>query len=119
MVPRYIAPALGLHRAEARALSNDRSGHTRASKAKGLVNVPLLDLVAQYRTIKDDVLAAMMAVIERQAFIMGPEVAQLGGNARAIDAIASLVKDASVIPVSDADVLGSETLLSRTAVAAA
>jgi dTDP-4-amino-4,6-dideoxygalactose transaminase len=41
------------------------------------VNVPLLDLVAQYRTIKDDVLRAMMAVIERQGFIMGPEVAQL------------------------------------------
>jgi dTDP-4-amino-4,6-dideoxygalactose transaminase len=41
------------------------------------VNVPLLDLVAQYRSIKDDVLAAMMSVIERQAFIMGPEVGQL------------------------------------------
>jgi dTDP-4-amino-4,6-dideoxygalactose transaminase len=41
------------------------------------VNVPLLDLVAQYRTIKDDVLTAMMAVIERQSFVMGPEVAQL------------------------------------------
>jgi len=41
------------------------------------VTVPLLDLVAQYQTIKDDVLAAMMAVIERQAFIMGPEVARL------------------------------------------
>jgi dTDP-4-amino-4,6-dideoxygalactose transaminase len=41
------------------------------------VNVPLLDLVAQYRSIKDDVLPAMMAVIERQAFIMGAEVGQL------------------------------------------
>jgi dTDP-4-amino-4,6-dideoxygalactose transaminase len=41
------------------------------------VNVPLLDLVAQYRTIKDDVLRAVMAVVERQGFIMGPEVAQL------------------------------------------
>jgi dTDP-4-amino-4,6-dideoxygalactose transaminase len=41
------------------------------------VNVPLLDLVAQYQTIKDDVLAAMMSVIERQGFIMGPEVARL------------------------------------------
>jgi dTDP-4-amino-4,6-dideoxygalactose transaminase len=41
------------------------------------VSVPLLDLVAQYQTIKDDVLAAMMAVIERQGFIMGPEVGQL------------------------------------------
>jgi dTDP-4-amino-4,6-dideoxygalactose transaminase len=41
------------------------------------VNVPLLDLVAQYQTIKDEVLAAMMGVIERQGFIMGPEVVQL------------------------------------------
>ena len=41
------------------------------------MNVPLLDLVAQYQTIKDDVVAAMMSVIERQSFIMGPEVGQL------------------------------------------
>ncbi len=41
------------------------------------MNVPLLDLVAQYHEIKDDVLAAMMRVIERQSFIMGPEVGQL------------------------------------------
>lgn len=41
------------------------------------MSVPLLDLVAQYRTIKDDVLAAMMRVIERQAFIMGAEVGEL------------------------------------------
>jgi dTDP-4-amino-4,6-dideoxygalactose transaminase len=41
------------------------------------VSVPLLDLVAQYREIKDDVLAAMMDVIERQAFIMGSEVGRL------------------------------------------
>lgn len=41
------------------------------------MNVPLLDLVAQYQGIKDDVLRAMMAVIERQGFIMGPEVARL------------------------------------------
>jgi dTDP-4-amino-4,6-dideoxygalactose transaminase len=41
------------------------------------VSVPLLDLVAQYRGIKDDVLRAVMTVIERQGFIMGPEVAQL------------------------------------------
>ena len=41
------------------------------------MTVPLLDLVAQYQTIKDDVLAALMAVIERQGFIMGPEVGRL------------------------------------------
>jgi dTDP-4-amino-4,6-dideoxygalactose transaminase len=44
------------------------------------VTVPLLDLVAQYQTIKDDVLAALMAVVERQGFIMGPEVARLEGE---------------------------------------
>ena len=41
------------------------------------MNVPLLDLVAQYHTIKEDVLRAMNAVVDRQGFIMGPEVAQL------------------------------------------
>ena len=41
------------------------------------MNVPLLDLVAQYRTIKNDVLPAMQRVIEAQQFIMGPEIAQL------------------------------------------
>src|SRR5947207_3490625 len=39
--------------------------------------VPLLDLRAQYATIKDDVVAAMMRVVEDQAFILGPPVAQL------------------------------------------
>jgi dTDP-4-amino-4,6-dideoxygalactose transaminase len=42
-----------------------------------MVNVPLLDLVAQHRGIKDDVMRAVTAVIERQGFIMGPEVGQL------------------------------------------
>lgn len=41
------------------------------------MSVPLLDLVAQYRGIQDEVLPAVMAVIERQGFIMGPEVARL------------------------------------------
>jgi dTDP-4-amino-4,6-dideoxygalactose transaminase len=37
----------------------------------------MLDLKAQYQTVKDDVLARMMGVIERQQFIMGPEIAEL------------------------------------------
>jgi dTDP-4-amino-4,6-dideoxygalactose transaminase len=41
------------------------------------VNVPLLDLVAQYRAIKDDVLPAVQAVIESQQFVMGPAVPRL------------------------------------------
>jgi dTDP-4-amino-4,6-dideoxygalactose transaminase len=41
------------------------------------LSVPLLDLVAQYQTIKDAVLPALHAVVERQQFIMGPEVGEL------------------------------------------
>ena len=41
------------------------------------MNVPLLDLVTQYQTIKDAVMPAVQAVIERQQFIMGAEVAEL------------------------------------------
>jgi len=41
------------------------------------MNVPMLDLVAQYATIKDEVLPAMMGVVETQQFIMGPAIAQL------------------------------------------
>lgn len=41
------------------------------------MTVPLLDLVAQYQTIKDDVLPALLRVVERQAFILGEEVGQL------------------------------------------
>lgn len=44
------------------------------------MSVPMLDLKAQYRTVKDDVLARMMDVIERQQFIMGPEIAELEGK---------------------------------------
>ena len=42
-----------------------------------IVNVPLLDLVAQYRAIKDDVLPAVQAVIESQQFVMGPSIPRL------------------------------------------
>jgi dTDP-4-amino-4,6-dideoxygalactose transaminase len=37
----------------------------------------MLDLVGQYRTIKDEVLPALQAVIESQQFVMGPAVAEL------------------------------------------
>lgn len=41
------------------------------------LKVPLLDLTAQHRAIREQVLPAVMSVIERQQFIMGPEVGQL------------------------------------------
>jgi dTDP-4-amino-4,6-dideoxygalactose transaminase len=41
------------------------------------MSVPLLDLQAQFATIKDETMAAVLAVIESQRFIMGEQVAQL------------------------------------------
>ncbi len=41
------------------------------------MNVPMLDLKAQHETIKDAVLARVGSVIERQQFIMGPEIGEL------------------------------------------
>ena len=41
------------------------------------MNVPLLDLKAQYATIKDEIDPAMQAVMDSQYFINGPEVKEL------------------------------------------
>lgn len=41
------------------------------------MSVPLLDLKAQFHAIRDAVLPAVLEVVERQQFIMGPEVAAL------------------------------------------
>ena len=40
------------------------------------MNVPLLDLKAQYKTIKSEVMAAVEAVCDEQGFILGPRVAE-------------------------------------------
>src|SRR5919197_722910 len=40
----------------------------------GQMRVPLLDLQAQYRPLRDEILAAMARVADSQRFIMGPEV---------------------------------------------
>ena len=49
------------------------------SKLKGeyAVQVPLLDLRAQYSTIKDEILASVHEVFESQRYIGGPKVAAL------------------------------------------
>ena len=41
------------------------------------MNVPLLDLQAQYRPLRDELIAAMTRVADSQRFIMGPEIDQL------------------------------------------
>jgi dTDP-4-amino-4,6-dideoxygalactose transaminase len=60
-------------------LPNPASPDNRAARLgiTDTVNVPLLDLVAQYRAIKDEVLPAIQAVIESQQFVMGPVVPEL------------------------------------------
>ena len=41
------------------------------------MKVPLLDLQAQYRPLRDELIAAMTRVADSQRFIMGPEIDQL------------------------------------------
>lgn len=41
------------------------------------MHVPLLDLTLQHQTIREAVMAAVTSVIERQQFIMGPEIGAL------------------------------------------
>lgn len=40
------------------------------------MNIPLLDLKAQYRSIRSEILAAVEAVCDEQGFILGPRVAE-------------------------------------------
>ena len=41
------------------------------------MNVPLLDLKAQLQSIRDEVLPALLSVVESQQFIMGDAVRKL------------------------------------------
>ena len=53
--------------------------------------VPLLDLRAQHATIRDTVVAAMMEVVDAQAFILGPVVEQLEKEVAALSHTAHAV----------------------------
>jgi dTDP-4-amino-4,6-dideoxygalactose transaminase len=59
------------------------------------VNVPLLDLKAQHAAIRDAVLPAVLSVIERQQFIMGPEVEQLEAAVAALSGVRHAIGCAS------------------------
>lgn len=80
------------------------------------MNVPLLDLVAQYRNIKDEVLPAVMAVIERQAFIMGAEVQQLEAAVAALSETKHAIgcasgTDALLLPLRAFDLAPGEEVI--------
>ncbi|MGI9628317.1 MAG: DegT/DnrJ/EryC1/StrS family aminotransferase, partial [Longimicrobiales bacterium] len=49
-----------------------------------MTRVPLLDLTAQYASIKSEILAAIEPVLDSQAFILGPEVAALESEIAAL-----------------------------------
>jgi dTDP-4-amino-4,6-dideoxygalactose transaminase len=53
------------------------SSFQRLLEQEPRVNIPLLDLKAQYQTIRKDVLAAIETVCDEQGFILGPRVTEL------------------------------------------
>jgi dTDP-4-amino-4,6-dideoxygalactose transaminase len=71
------------------------------------MKVPLLDLQAQYRPLRDDILAAMTRVADSQRFIMGPEIDALEGELAALLGIEHAV---SVSSGTDAILLALMTL---------
>src|SRR5262252_7054091 len=71
------------------------------------MKVPLLDLQAQYRPLRDDILAAMTRVADSQRFIMGPEIDALEGELAAMLGIEHAV---SVSSGTDALLLALMTL---------
>jgi dTDP-4-amino-4,6-dideoxygalactose transaminase len=62
---------------EARRPATPETPTARRHQEVHHVKVPLLDLKAQYRTIRDEVLAAIGEVCEAQQFILGPRVEAL------------------------------------------
>src|SRR5688500_11421666 len=68
---------LGRERATAERRTFRGEERTLTSSIAEQVRVPLLDLKAQYATIRDEVQAALNRVIESQHFILGPEVQAL------------------------------------------
>ena len=80
------------------------------------MKVPLLDLTAQYASTRDAVLPALMSVIERQQFIMGPEVgrleaalAELCGTRHAIGCASGT--DALLLPLMALDLKPSDEVI--------
>ena len=71
------------------------------------MKVPLLDLQAQYRPLRDDILEAMTRVADSQRFIMGPEIDALEGELAALLGIEHAV---SVSSGTDALLLALMTL---------
>jgi dTDP-4-amino-4,6-dideoxygalactose transaminase len=71
------------------------------------MNVPLLDLQAQYRPLRDEILAAITRVCDSQRFIMGPEI---DGLERELSALLGVKHAIAVSSGTDALLLALMTL---------
>src|SRR5207247_9619963 len=71
------------------------------------MNVPLLDLQAQYRPLRDEILAAVTRVCDSQRFIMGPEI---DGLEREMSALLGVKHAITVSSGTDALLLALMTL---------
>jgi hypothetical protein len=56
-----------------------RGRHPNPTQEETIVNVPLLDLKAQYRAIRAEVLEAIAMVCDEQGFVLGPRVSAFEG----------------------------------------
>src|SRR5438034_2882670 len=52
----------------------DQTGNANTKEAETIVNVPFVDLHAQYQSIRDDIDSAIRSVIAESAYIRGPHV---------------------------------------------
>jgi dTDP-4-amino-4,6-dideoxygalactose transaminase len=75
-----MTPAPGIAPGTAPAPGLKPSAPVEIQASPKPIAVPLLDLKAQYATMKDEIRAAIDKVVESQYFIMGPWVAELEGQ---------------------------------------
>jgi dTDP-4-amino-4,6-dideoxygalactose transaminase len=83
------------------------------------MKIPLLDLQAQYRPLRDDILAAMTRVADSQRFIMGPEIEALESELSALLGIEHAVSvssgtDALLLALMALDVKAGDEVITPT-----
>lgn len=80
------------------------------------MSVPMLDLKAQHRTIKDAVMLRVGNLVERQQFILGPEVAELEREVAALCATQHAIgcasgTDAILLPLKALDLQAGDEVI--------
>jgi hypothetical protein len=78
----------------------------------------MLDLQAQYRPLRDEILAAMTRVADSQRFIMGPEITALEGELAPMLGVKHAIAlssgtDAVLLALMALDIAGDEVVTTR------